>query len=99
MLPWIIGMIAFIIGSGAAAAVVWIMLNSRLAAAIARTQSLDENNARLNEELNAARGEAREAIERKHEAERQLASLEQQLFLSLPVPLFYLMLSPFVGER
>lgn len=79
MPSWIIGITAFILGAAAAAAVVWIVLNHRLASMRERSRLQDEQTVQVNNELAAARSEARDALDQKHQAEKRVATLEEQL--------------------
>jgi len=76
---WILSTLTFFLGAAASGAVVWVLLNSRLASARERRRVLDEQLARLNEEIGDARNEARESNDKRHEAERRVATLEEQL--------------------
>lgn len=79
MLTWIIGITAFVIGGVTGAALLWMRSHSRITTAETRNRLLDEQAARLIEELNTQRQEARDAAEKRHEAERRVATLEEKL--------------------
>lgn len=79
MLYALCAIVGLLVGAAAAGAVVWIKLNSRLAATLERSRLLDEQLARLDDDLTQTRSQANEAVERRTQAEQQLARLEEQL--------------------